>query len=134
MWSRRQASEIAIHRFDAEIAREISSHFDAGFAADMLDELLSGFAPGEREIPVESEQLLHVHALDVDEHWFLAIGPQGMETSRKGGDADLTVSGTAQELYLLLWNRTTDSTVARSGDIGVMDLWRSHCQVRWRGA
>ncbi len=45
MWSRRQASEIAIHRFDAENARGVSSHFEPEFAADMLDELLSGFAP-----------------------------------------------------------------------------------------
>ena len=55
MWSRRQASEIAIHRFDVEAARGIPSHFDAAFAADMLDEMLTGFAPDEREIPVASQ-------------------------------------------------------------------------------
>ena len=45
MWARRQASEIAIHRFDAEQARGIATHFDPQFAADMLDELMCGFAP-----------------------------------------------------------------------------------------
>lgn len=134
MWSRRQASEIAIHRFDAEVSRGVPSHFEPRFAADMLDELLSGFAPGEREIPVPSERVLHVHAQDVDEHWYVTIGPHGMATSRRGDDPNLTVRGTAAELYLLFWNRATDSTVTLVGDSSLMDLWRRHCRVRWSGA
>ncbi len=134
MWSRRQASEIAIHRFDAEVSRGIPTYFEPRFAADMLDELVSGFAPGPREIPVRSERVLHVHARDVDEHWYVTIDPDGMETSRQGGDADLTVTGTAAELYLLLWNRTADSSVTLTGDTDLMDLWRGHCRVRWSGA
>ena len=134
MWSRRQASEIAIHRFDAEVSRGLPSHFEPQFAADMLDELVSGFAPGPREIPVRSERVLHVHARDVDEHWYVTIDPDGIETSRQGGDADLTVTGTAAELYLLLWNRTADSSVTLTGDTDLMDLWRGHCRVRWSGA
>ena len=133
MWSRRQASEIAIHRFDAEDARAIPTHFAPQFAADMLDELLSGFAPGDREGPMQSNRVLHIHACDVDEHWYLTIGPQGLATSRQGGDADLVATGTAAELSLLLWNRTADATVTLEGDAKLMDHWRDHCRVRWRG-
>lgn len=133
MWSRRQASEIAIHRFDVEAARGIPSHFDAAFAADMLDEMLTGFAPDEREIPVARRRAIHVHANDVDEHWYLTIGPDGIETSREGGDAALTATGTAAELYLLFWNRTPDDTVTLVGDTDLMDLWRTNCRVRWSG-
>lgn len=133
MWSRRQASEIAVHRFDAEVSRGISSHFAPEFAADMLDELLSGFAPGERELPVESKQVLHAHAIDVDEHWYVTIDPKGMETSREGEQSDLRLSATAAELYLLLWNRTADSSVNLEGDSAMMDLWRDTCRVRWSG-
>ena len=133
MWSRRQASEIAIHRFDAEAAREMPSDFDATFAADMLDELLSGFAPDDREVPVDRERVLHVHACDVDEHWYLTIGPNGIETAREGGEGALTATGTAAELYLLFWNRTPDTTVTLVGDTDLMDLWRSSCRVRWSG-
>jgi uncharacterized protein (TIGR03083 family) len=133
MWSRRQASEIAIHRFDAEVSRGIPTTFEPSFAADMLDELLSGFAPGERELPVESEHVLHIDATDTNDQWHLTIRPQGMTTSREGGDADLTVRGKASELYLLFWNRTADSTVSLTGDTDLMDLWRDNCRVRWSG-
>lgn len=134
MWSRRQASEIAVHRFDAEFSRGLPSHFAPAFAADMLDELLSGFAPRRRELPVESTRVLHAHAHDVDEDWYLTISPEGIETSREGSGSDLTLSGTAAELYLLLWNRTPDSSVNLDGDSAIMDLWRETCRVRWSGA
>ncbi len=134
MWSRRQASEIAIHRFDAENARGIASHFDPEFATDMLDELLTGFAPRPGSSnEIASDRVLHVHADDVDEHWYLTIGSEGIETSRDGGAADLTVTATAAELYLLMWNRTDESTVELTGDADVLDLWRATCRVRWSG-
>jgi len=134
MWSRRQASEIAIHRFDAEAARGIPSHFEPDFATDMLDELLSGFAPRPRDdMPVEIDRVLHVYANDVDEHWYLTIGPGGIETTREGDDADLTIDAAAANLYLLMWNRTDTSTVTLTGDADLIDLWRESCRVRWSG-
>lgn len=135
MWSRRQASEIAIHRFDAENARGIPSHFEPEFAADMLDELLSGFAPrpGSGDVEMDADRALHVHAADVDEHWHLTIGPNGIETARTAGPADLTATGTAEELYLLMWNRTDESTVELTGDDELIGLWREICRVRWSG-
>ena len=131
MWARRQASEIAIHRFDAEQARGIASHFDTQFATDMLDEVLAGFAPRPRSLDLECEVVIHVHAEDSDEHWYLTLRPDGAETSRTGGGADLTVRGSASDLYLLLWNRTADSTVSMSGDADLMELWRGKFRVRW---
>lgn len=131
MWARRQASEIAIHRFDAEVARGIESHYEPAFAADMLDELLSGFAPRPREIEVDQVRVLHVSADDVDEHWYLTIGPEGIETSRDGSDVDLTAGGSAAALYLLFWNRAPDTTVELTGDTDLMDLWHRNCRIRW---
>lgn len=131
MWSRRQASEIAIHRFDAEVAHGVVSQFDEAFAADMLDELLAGFAPRPGKVAVDDTRTIHVHASDVDEHWCLTLEPHGITTSRMVGDADLTVRATATELYLAFWNRTADTTLELDGDAGLMDTWRQTCRVRW---
>ena len=131
MWARRQASEIAIHRFDAEQARGITSHFDPHFANDMLDELLSGFAPRPRPLDVERPQVMHVHAEDTDEHWYISMGPEDTETSREGDTADLTLTGTAADLYVRLWNRTPGPTIEMSGNTGLLDLWNGNFRVRW---
>lgn len=133
MWARRQASEIAIHRFDAESAQGVASHYDPLFAADMLDELLTGFAPLYGSDDFTGDQVIQVVAADVDERWWMTIGGGGVTTSRAGDRADLTVTGTASQLYLLLWNRSTDSTVHLFGDPRLMDLWRSGCRVEWPG-
>ncbi|HUS41509.1 MAG TPA: maleylpyruvate isomerase family mycothiol-dependent enzyme [Ilumatobacteraceae bacterium] len=131
MWARRQASEIAIHRVDAERARGITSHFDPAFATDMLDELLSGFAPRPRTIDIERPQVVHVHAADTDEHWYVTIGPERSETSRCGDEADLTLTAMAADLYVLLWNRTPVSNVSMTGTTDLIDLWNSNFRVRW---
>ena len=131
MWARRQASEIAIHRFDAEQARGITSHFAPHFATDMLDELLSGFAPRPRPLDVERPHVMHVHAQDIGEHWYVSMGPEDTETSRDGDAADLTLAGTAADLYVLLWNRTPDAGIAMSGKTDLMDLWHGNFRVRW---
>ena len=131
MWARRQASEIAIHRFDAEQARGITSHFDAHFAADMLDELLFGFAPRPRTLDVERPQVIRVHADDTGDQWYLTMGPEDSTTSREGDDADLTLTAPAADLYVRLWNRTPPSSIAMSGNAELLDLWTSNFRVRW---
>ncbi len=132
MWARRQASEIAIHRFDAELSRDITSHFDPQFATDMLDEHMCGFTTRPRSLDIERPEVIHVHADDTDEHWYVSIGPEQTETSRHGDHADLTLTGTASDLYLLLWNRAPDTSVAMSGNTDFMDLWHGNFRVRWK--
>ena len=72
-----------------------------------------------------------MHAADTDEHWYLTIGPERTETCRHGDHADLTLTGTAADLYVLLWNRAADSTVEMSGNTDLMDLWHGNFRVRW---
>lgn len=131
MWARRQASEIAIHRFDAEQARGLTSLFDPLFATDMLDELLSGFGPRPRRIDIEQPKVIYVQTADTDKHWYVTIGPEQTETSRQGNHADLTLTGTASDLYILLWNREPGSSVAMSGDADLVALWHDNFRVRW---
>ena len=131
MWARRQASEIAIHRFDAEQARGVTSHFEPAFAGDMLDELLRGFAPRVRPVDIERPLVIHVHAEDIGQHWYVSIGSDVTETSGEGGAADLALTATAADLYVLLWNRTPVSSITMSGNTDLMDLWNGNFRVRW---
>ena len=136
MWARRQAHETSIHRVDAESATGTPSGFDPAFAADGVSELLYGFydgvrRPAGREFPVERDGTMHVHAQDTDDHWYLTIGRRSITRPTAGAPIDLTVTGTASDLYLALWNRGDDSTISAAGDRGVLDAWHACTGVRW---
>jgi uncharacterized protein (TIGR03083 family) len=131
MWARRQAHETAVHRFDAENAAAIPSRFAPAFAADGIDELLAAFAPRKQEFPIATAKIMHVHASDTDDHWFMTMGPDGIATSRDERPADVTVGGAASDLYLLLWNRAEDARVAVTGERELLDMWHGNHRVRW---
>lgn len=132
MWARRQAHETAVHRFDAENATGVAAGFDPMFAADGIDELLIGFAPRRPEFPVDSDETMHVHATDTDDHWHVTLQPNGITTTRSNGAAaDLTLEGAASDLYLVLWNRGEDSTITATGNHKLLDKWHGNHRIRW---
>ncbi len=137
MWARRQASEIAIHRFDAEAARGRLSHFDPEFALEMLDELLLCFAPRMRPVGVTGKHVLQMEVVDVDVVFTLTIEADGITATRSAfssgaGSVDLRLSGSAADLYLLLWNRPNGHAIELDGDDAVLDLWRQVGKIQWR--
>jgi uncharacterized protein (TIGR03083 family) len=131
-WSRRQAHETAIHRVDAESASGEVTPFDTAFAADGLAELIEGFI-GRRggRLRADPPVSLAVAATDADAAWTVRIGPDGRVVERGAGPADATVRGTANDLYVLLWNRTGPERVSVEGDRAVLDIWRERAHIRW---
>jgi predicted lipid carrier protein YhbT len=62
----------------------------------------------------------------------MTFSPGGIATTRDDKPADVTVAGTAADLYLLLWNRADDdSAVNVTGDREVLDKWHGNHRVRW---
>lgn len=131
MWARRQASEIAVHRYDAEAARGVATHFEPAFAADMLDELMVGFAPRMRASHLDDERVLHVVSTDTADEYLVTLDASGLSIQRESGEADLRVSGSIADLYVLLWNRPAGPTVVTDGDAGVLDDWARSCRIEW---
>ncbi|MDJ0663732.1 MAG: maleylpyruvate isomerase family mycothiol-dependent enzyme [Acidimicrobiia bacterium] len=131
MWARRQAHETAIHRFDAQSAIDSVVPFDSAFASDGIDEILTAMAPRYNELPLESAVTLAVHPTDAEERWTVTLGPDGIDTVRTAQHADLTLSGTASDLYLAVWNRGDDSAIEQVGDLAVLDIWRARHRSRW---
>ena len=131
MWARRQAHEIAVHRFDAQEAAGVESEFDSGFAADGVDEIVVAFATRKPEFPVDEPRAMLVHASDTDDRWRITPAPDGITTVRGDGPADTTLTGRAADLYLAMWNRGDDSEIDVSGDRDLLDLWHNNVRVRW---
>lgn len=131
MWARRQAHEIAIHRFDAQEAAGLPSEFDPAFAADGVDEIVVAFATRKPEFPTDQPRTMLVHASDTGDRWMITMAPDGITTAREGGSADTTLSGRAADLYLAMWNRGDDTAIEVSGDRDLLDLWHGNVRVRW---
>lgn len=129
-WARRQAHETAVHRVDAELALgRTPSPVDPRFAADGIDELLAAFHVRERSrVRSERPGTLRVRTVDTDtarDDWLARVSAGPMVVERPAsGEADCTVSGTAEELYLTLWNRGPYEKLQVTGDASLLDLWR----------
>src|SRR5664280_3279397 len=134
-WARRQAHETAIHAVDAMAAKlggvpsATQTWLDREFAADGIDELLTGFAPRSRQrLRSDAPLRVGVECTDIDASWTLAIGPDPVVTTpgRTGQRVDATVRGTAVGLYLALWNRGTDATCEGAD---ALDLWHRTMKI-----
>ncbi|MFB4426426.1 maleylpyruvate isomerase family mycothiol-dependent enzyme [Streptomyces sp. QL37] len=136
-WARRQAHETRIHRVDAESARggRLTS-VAPPHAVDGIDELLAGFhARARSRVRTEAPRTLRVRAVDTDAVWTVRLSADPPLTVRGAAGleipADCTLRGTAEELYLGLWNRAPLSSADRSGDPGVVALWEKNSAVVW---
>ncbi|MBO1419275.1 maleylpyruvate isomerase family mycothiol-dependent enzyme [Streptomyces sp. FH025] len=141
-WARRQAHETAVHRFDADAAAGAPGPaVDTALALDGIDELLRGFMVRSRS-KLRSDRLrtVRVRTTDGPGSWRLTItdGPVAVTTEERAEPADLTLTGPARELYLLLWNRLTTAQgeqiertrqVEVTGDRDLLDLWRDTAAV-----
>ena len=131
MWARRQAHETAIHRFDAQNAAGSAFGFDAAFAADGIDEMLSAFAPRGKKFAIESTKTMLVHAEDTNDSWHVTMSPTGITTKREDDRSDVTLTGGASDLYLAVWNRGDSPSISVTGDRDVLTAWHEGHRIRW---
>ncbi|MER6983403.1 maleylpyruvate isomerase family mycothiol-dependent enzyme [Streptomyces carpinensis] len=128
-WTRRQAHETAVHRFDAERARGgTPTPIGGEFAVDGIDELLRGFhARSRSRVRASEPRVLRVRATGTaegaDAVWTVRLSDGPPVTVRDASAAaDAELSGPADELYLALWNRVPVPGV--TGDGSLAALWR----------
>lgn len=131
MWARRQAHEVAVHRFDAQRAAGTWTLFDPALASDGIDEMLTAFAPRMTAFPVDDTKAMLVHATDTDDRWHVTLRPDGIATAREDGRADVTVRGRASDLYLTVWNRGDDNDIEVGGDRDLLQTWHDNHRIRW---
>ncbi len=137
-WARRQAHETAIHRADAESAAGATPGYEPGFAADGIDELITGFGRRRKYQPGSTTDgvRLRVVATDTGDAWLIEAREGRLQPRRDAdgpAEAGCTVSGPASGLYLYLWNRADAAAagVTVTGNPGLLSAWQSSVRVRW---
>ncbi|MET9699516.1 maleylpyruvate isomerase family mycothiol-dependent enzyme [Streptomyces sp. NPDC006529] len=126
-WARRQAHETAVHRMDAEGALGTAfTPVDPAFAADGVDEVLTGFHARPRSrVRTPEPRVLRLRTSDTGEAWTVHLSGEPARTVRgDAGPADCEVTGEAAWLYTALWNRTPLDGPGISGDASLARLWR----------
>jgi uncharacterized protein (TIGR03083 family) len=130
-WARRQCQETAIHRVDAESAIGTVRALEPSVAEDGIEELLLGFLGRRRRRDVSVSVTLQLVASDIDRTWVAVLGPDAVKVgpavevagaSASGGPA-CTVTGSASDLDLLLWNRRPVAGLDVTGDPSVLETW-----------
>lgn len=144
---RRQAHEALIHRVDAEMAAGQRSPLDPELAADGVAECLGvmyagvpswgRFAPDGTRVAIDLTDTGHRVLVGLgrftgtdpdtgvaeDEDDLHVLGQE--HNGAPADDADLRISGTAEELDLWLWDRCGLAEPAFDGDEGVADRLRA---------
>jgi uncharacterized protein (TIGR03083 family) len=117
-WSRRQAHEAQIHRWDLATALGAPADLDQVLATDGIDEVVVMFFP--RQIALAREEPLTdaVAVVEVESGRRWVLAGDGTTTDQESTDVDATVSGDAAQLLLLLWQRVdlADSAVHVDGN------------------
>lgn len=130
VWSRRQAHETMMHRWDAEVAAFGSSEFEPELAADGLQEFFELALPRVfvREQAAPPHHSLHVHCTDDDlpagaGEWIMwsKDGEYQLEAVHRKGDAALR--GLAQDLLLVLMGRADRAALDVAGDPTAAAAW-----------
>ncbi|TWD84033.1 uncharacterized protein (TIGR03083 family) [Kribbella amoyensis] len=136
-WSRRLFGEVCVHRADAAATvgkpYELAPEYAVEAIEDWLDTLTSqgywenrpDFAEGMRG----DGQTLHFHATDAAGEWLARRQPDRVALERTHGEADVTVSGHASDLLLVISRRSPLSAVPGldiQGERALFEHWVGH--------
>jgi uncharacterized protein (TIGR03083 family) len=125
-WVRRQAHELAIHRYDAEMAATgIAETLDHEIARDGIDEYFDVFLPRvDARTPIRiGDVTLHLHSeLDDNGEWFIRCGDHAPVVTREHAKGDVALRGNCSGLLLTIWGRVDPDEVGVSV-MGDRDVW-----------
>jgi uncharacterized protein (TIGR03083 family) len=124
-WPRRMAHEVAVHRWDAELATGRPTPIEAKLAADGVNEVLDSWLPaGRRKGPTDLHGVVHLIATDASYQWFVRLRGAGVALLDTGTILDTddhharaNATGTASDLLLTLWGRLQPDVLEVNGDL-----------------
>jgi uncharacterized protein (TIGR03083 family) len=137
-WARRQAHETLMHRVDAQLAVGRVVALDPELAADGIDEWLGSVTDpryrqrGDGTQALPAGTALHLRAAGPGEpghapaaEWVISSTDGGMSMHRGPGPADVSVSGPAERLLLVLVRRVPadDPALSVTGDGRLFSGW-----------
>jgi uncharacterized protein (TIGR03083 family) len=137
-WARRMAHETLVHAADVALATGGAIAIPPDLAADAIDEWLTVMSPLNQDqndlaAILPAGAALDVRVTDGDAGWHVTHAPDGVratpgppgdaDATPAGGVAEVTLSGPAADVLLVLMRRLPVSSVSVSGDTALLDRW-----------
>lgn len=127
-WTRIQAVEAAVHRWDAENATGTARPVDGGLAADAVAQMFEVMAPARRTwtpAPAGAGERFRFRRTDGPGEWTARFDGDAVRlTEGPGPGADVELAGTASDLMLFLWDRVPADRLDVTGDRAVLARYR----------
>ncbi|HEX4018914.1 MAG TPA: maleylpyruvate isomerase family mycothiol-dependent enzyme [Frankiaceae bacterium] len=114
-WRRRQAMEAAVHRVDAELSIGEPADVTTAVAVDGVGEYVEVMLPRMHYKQDPPPGQLKLTATDTGDVWTTGAPDAG----------EGSLSGAAEDLFLVLWGRRDESLVQPGGDSAILAGWRS---------
>ncbi|MHB1988376.1 MAG: maleylpyruvate isomerase family mycothiol-dependent enzyme [Acidimicrobiales bacterium] len=125
--ARRMALEVAVHRYDGELAAGDPTPVSSELAVDGIDERLEVHL--RTDVSESPEACLGgplcLCCSDVDAAWLVEVGNGRLRARRGAGPAAAVLRGSASDLFLFSWNRVGLDSLDLTGDRAVADAWAS---------
>jgi uncharacterized protein (TIGR03083 family) len=134
-WVRRCAQELAVHRYDAEMAATgTAATLDPAIALDGINEYFDVFVPRvEGRTPIRiGDVTIHLHSEpDVDGEWFIRCGDHAPVVTREHAKGDVALQGNCSSLLLTIWGRVDPEEVGITlfGDPAIWSAFQSAAAI-----
>lgn len=125
-WTRRMANELAMHRYDAELAAGAPQPIETERAVDAIDELVMVMLPFSALLKNPTlTGSFHLHCTDTAGEWLAVFTDGALVSTREHAKGDLAVRGPASTLLLWAYNRVPAATdgLESFGDAALLDGW-----------
>lgn len=119
-WLRRMAHETAIHRWDAQNAHRITKPIPPWLAhSGLMESLVRDLPVGDRKRRGGSSKRVRLFCLDERGDWVITLLTAGVRVEPGGPSAkvDVTIVGTACDLWLLVTGRSFGARSKVEGDL-----------------
>ncbi|HEX5586572.1 MAG TPA: maleylpyruvate isomerase family mycothiol-dependent enzyme [Acidimicrobiia bacterium] len=135
-WFRRQAHEVAVHRWDAALAAGAPTPIDTSLAIDGIAEWLEMSLGRLASGLVGHGETVHLHCTDTSAgtatdagseaggEWLVTLAADGPTVEARHAKGDVAARGTASDLDLFVWGRLPADGLDVFGDAELLERFR----------
>jgi uncharacterized protein (TIGR03083 family) len=125
-WHRRMAHEMAIHRWDAQVAVGLPEPIETSLAIDGVDEVLDTWLPAGRAHEPHGDGVVQLIAADTEESWIVRVRDDAvslLDTATllpEEHSLRTQITGSASDLELALYGRVPFDILEINGEAALL--------------